>query len=528
MSDPEARRTAGRRTAAAVGLVAVAAPFLAVEIVPITDLPQQVSQVRLLLEILGGGGDGTYAVQWWHPNKLGLLPFLPSWPFGDAFTTGALGMAAIALAWAGSVHWLARCRDRDPAAALVASALVFHHVLYWGFPGFLLGFGVFALWLAEVLPRDGEVRPVRRRLLPLALALYCAHVLWLAVGTAVVAIVRLRDRAHLAATAACLAPAWILVSVWYPHLVATGFSSDVHWGGAPWERLTPGWVVESVLGGLASPVEPAFVVALTLWLVMAFAVRSGRRDLRSDHGPAAVDRPLLAVGGGLFTLALCLPGVAQHTILFAARWVPPAVALMLLAAPRPGIPGPRPRLATAAGLLILLAATTLRTWQTFEREELDGLRDAIEGVRPGDRVLGLDLFRTSERLDGYPFYHQYAWAAAERGAEPATSFAGLTTSLVVFRTLPHEVPWTPGLDWRARKLRASDLRWFDAVIAHADARGQELFEGDPQLEPEGPSRRWRLYRVLPARIDPEPAADTGHGSARPPENRAEERTVRGR
>ena len=56
---------------------ALLAPLLVVEIPPLTDLPQQVAQVRLLLETLGG--ESAYRIQLLDPNKLGYLPLLLGW-----------------------------------------------------------------------------------------------------------------------------------------------------------------------------------------------------------------------------------------------------------------------------------------------------------------------------------------------------------------------------------------------------------------------------------------------------------------
>ncbi len=74
----------------------VAVPFLAVEIPPITDLPQLTAQVRLLFEALGGSGD--YRVQWLTPNKLGYVPLLLAWPVGDPIAAARLGLFGLIIA----------------------------------------------------------------------------------------------------------------------------------------------------------------------------------------------------------------------------------------------------------------------------------------------------------------------------------------------------------------------------------------------------------------------------------------------
>jgi hypothetical protein len=85
-----------------------------------------------------------------------------------------------------------------------------------------------------------------------------------------------------------------------------------------------------------------------------------------------------------------------------------------------------------------------------------------------------------------------------RGGELSRTFANEASSLVVYRDLPRPYPWTDGLDWRADKVRRSDVAHFDFVLVHGGPPYQAMFLADERLRPVtgfGAESRWRLYRV---------------------------------
>ena len=252
-------------------------------------------------------------------------------------------------------------------------------------------------------------------------------------------------------------------------------------------RLHPGWLVGSAFGGLQGYVESLLALAVVGWLLLGLWQNRSRLAQASD-------RRLLLAGVGFALAALLLPEVHRHTIFFASRWTAPAAVFAVLALPPPRL-RPLAEGAVAWLLFAALIAATANRWIGFEREELAGLEQCLAELPPGQRVLGLDLVRTSPRIRGFPYYHLYAWAQVLHGGELNRSFADEGSSLVVFRDLPHEYPWTGGLDWRPRRLRISDVPHFDYAMIHGDATAHARFAADPKLIAVTSGGAWRLYRV---------------------------------
>ncbi len=476
---------------AAVCAALVAIPFLAVTIPPITDLPQQTAQIRLLGEALGDG-ESPYRVQWLHPNKLGYAPLALAWGLSDPLAAGRLGLLAIGLLWVGALHLLAAAAGRPPASAALASLFFFNHLTYWGILNFLVGLPLFALWLVllERLPaalgwRDGA------KLLLLAALLYQAHVLWLAGGVVWLVLAALAGRLPWGALVRRLAwvgPILLVAALWYPRLAESGFISETRWGRSPLGRLHPEWILNSAFGGIEGWAEPVVALAVLAWLVLGW--------LRRDRGSAA-HRGLLLAGLFFVGVALCLPGVQQSTVFFASRWLPVGVVLLTLASPPPRLV-PWLRAAVPYVLLASLVVATAAVWIDFENEELDGLHEALAALpalAPEERVLGLDFGHTSERLKGFPFYHLYAYAQVLRGGGLYHTFADFASSLVVYRDLPRQLPWTEGLDWQATKVRQSDMDHFRYAIVYGPESVHAVFLQDERLTPLTGGKPWRLYRV---------------------------------
>lgn len=485
--------------------LAVALPLWTTPFPPVTDLPQHVAQVRLWFETLAGTHpDGIrYVIQWETPYSLtywlmgGLWQVLPPVRVGPAI------LLLQALGWIGVVHWLAARRGRSSAAAALTTTLFFNHTLYWGFVSFTTGWPLFLLWVHVTT----QTVPVTRRrqllLVGLAALLYAAHALWFAMGLlwfGVLAVGLRRPWRKVLDEGLWLLPLAALAALMYSRIgYATALVEHKTVWRTPvvWRLFTP-WLPESVYGGLCGPVEPLALSGIGLWLVAGLVKHWCRWRAASD--------PAWLLAGGLCLLAgLLLPYQYQYTIEFAERWMPVAVACVLLGAPAWDSPLPGdgerqstgwPRAVATIGCVVFCGWTAL-VWHNFQRSYLPGLPEALAALPPQPRVVGLDFVKEIPHFRRRPLMQMPAYAQVLHGGTYSLSFAKFPQSFVRYET-DAVVGWTDGLEWSPERLTERDLGYFDFVLAVGDRWAHERLQTKfPQLQPVTGNEHspWRLYRI---------------------------------
>lgn len=483
-----------RMTRAILALLCVAfvvLPFLVSRFPPVTDLPQQAAQIRLFLQAVEDPGNSPYRIQWFTPYSLAYVILGAAWAAVGAFNAGRAGLALIGVLWVASIHWTAHRRNRSAAAATLACALWFNHVVYWGYYSFALGLPAFFLWFHVHVDRASERFTIKEALFVMSAGclLYMTHALWLVAGMVWLVIHALVFRPPvmgLMLRACALLFPLAAVALWYPTISTSVMSTPPVWLGSPFERLSYSVLTDSTLGGLRGPTEPILFGVISIWIILSVTTNL-KRLIR------LADRELLLAALVFFTFFLFLPDRYMLTISFATRWMPEAIILLLLALPAPSI---RPALAQGAALAVtaFFCIATSLTWMKFEREEMSGLYSALNALPPAPRVLGLDLIQRSTYIKKRPFMQTFAYAQVVKGGRLNFSFARLPSCLVVYKN-PESPPWTVGLEWYPQRVKESDLNYFDFVIINATEKDHELFRTTLRLGSVTSEGRWRVYRT---------------------------------
>jgi hypothetical protein len=235
-----------------------------------------------------------------------------------------------------------------------------------------------------------------------------------------------------------------------------GFTSETLWGLNPWERIFSGWVFHASLGGLTGLIEPCVLTAMALWV--AIGIFQNRYVLRDQF-----DINLLLCATLFILAALVLPVKFSNTLAFCDRWLPVGLSLLLLACPAPTLPKGMDKILALAVLATFCVATST-AWLDFERHEFSGITEAIADLPPGQRVIGVDLIQTSDKIKVWqPFIQTFAYAQVVKGGSLNFSFADFPNSLVYYSP-PRRITWTRGLEWDGAKTTPYDLLQFDYAL----------------------------------------------------------------
>jgi len=475
---------------AVLSCLLAAVPFLVVKFPPITDLPQHAAQVRLFGEALSQP-DSPYKIQWMTPYSPVYTVLGATWRVFGPMNAGRIGMLIIALLWIAVLHLLAARLKRSPLAASLASLLFFGHILYWGFYQFAFGWTLFLGWvmLTQVSFKNRFLEAAT--FFFASAVLYFAHVLWFFIAIGWLAAQHVLIKPSWQRTAARLAgalPLIILAFLWYPTLAEYGFRSKTVWSTVLFERLSPFWLVDASFGGLRGSFEFIFFGLLIAWLF--FGWLQNRREIRSG-----LDRQFFFFSLFFLLLAFVLPDLYTNTTRFSQRWVPPALAFLLL-----GFPAPRIKKNILTAFVAVAAAgfilVTSLNWVAFEKSEMSGLEESLSALPQAPRVIGLSFIKDSAIVRGRPFIQVFAYSQVLRGGQLNFSFADFGPSLVVYRQR-RRLPWTSGLEWFPERAKKGDLLYFDYALVNAEEKMHEAIALEAYLKPVTPEGRWRCYKVLP-------------------------------
>ncbi|NOY54004.1 MAG: hypothetical protein GXP58_10380 [Deltaproteobacteria bacterium] len=475
---------------AGISIVLTLFPFIFVEFPPATDLPQHLCQIYLLNKTLSGQTH-LYSINWYSPDNLVYLLIYAARNLFAPIFAGKLSLIVLVLSWGMAIHLLAWKRKRPLGNALLALLLVFNLSLYWGFLNFLIGWPFFVLWFMAALHPFSRRRGVL--LIFLSFLLYFCHALWFLIGAAWLLLYNLihwKGWKSLIYRLSPLFPTGLLAAFWYQSFSkvreSAGFDVAAHWVTSPLDRLAPGYLVNSMFGGIQGNTEAIAAVVILAWLLLSFFTNRNRFTEK-------IDKELLTAALLFLCIYFFAPEKYMNTIFFAQRWFPIVSIFLLLSFPAPALEHKIQQLSLGAVLAFFLFQTAW-AWHLFQTKEISGLRRSLMLLPAKQRVLGLDFVKTSRYIKGRPFLQTFAYAQAVKGGSLNFSFAEHASGIVQFRKQrpPH---WTPGLEWNAQWVKIRDILAFNYLLINGTQETQNIFDALPILKPVTKRGRWRLYRV---------------------------------
>jgi type IV secretory pathway VirJ component len=500
----------GARLLSALLLVALLAPCAFLSYLPMTDLPQHLAAVSILLHLDDPrfGFANWYAPAW--DRSLYALPYLLTMGLAPLVSL-EVGMRIVILLSLAllpiGVFALLRALGKPEWLVLLAFPLVYNRAFFWGFVNFQLGLGLALLALAIL------VRPPRGWASELTLAVLCALIvvthpygllilagyifLWLLLG----------ERRALARHALALSPLALGLLVW--GLWSGGSQGPPAYVFSPLlERLDD--FEESALGGYRDASEARLLLGfLAAWAVLAapaFPATRARWRALSHH-----ERVLFAFTAVNLLLYAVVPSYTHLVGEAHARHAVIVVTLLPVLAARGGSLR-RARWAKAA-LAILAAITIAIAWVHLIRfdREARGFDQVVERIPFGARVVGLIWDANGGVMRTKPYWHFTAYAQAHRGGLIADSFPRKYRNIPVrMREGLQLPPSPPTLDSKPYLFDYDSFGFaYDHIVMRmGETKGRDRFPVFPyQLVYEAPP--WQLWRARPRSEAPPESLDAG-------------------
>jgi hypothetical protein len=463
---------------------------MAVQFPPIMDLPQQVSQIRLLGEWLNNDPDhAQYTIQWFKPGNASYIIMGGCWSLFGPDNAGRAYLIVNIFIWVISIHVLAARLSKPVAVAILGSILAYNLSFYCGFLSFLLGFPFF-LFLIYVL-KSYSVRTWQGVLMWIAggLLLYSAHILWFFFGISFVIIQSLlhrENKADLLLKLASFVTLGLVAVPWSIDLSRSVWKKEPLWVLIPFiERLSPTVIVHAALGSLTSPILYLCLAAIATYILIVILIH--KKDLWES-----IDKDLLLASAMLLLATQVLPDLFAGTLFFSDRWLAPGIVALLLSLHC--IPWNPQILASSFCVIVgLYSAVTTVNWMEFEKEEMSGLTQAISALPASSSVFGVALNPESNILTGVPRLHMFAYAQVLKGGKLNFSFAQFHNSLVMFKD-PR--PLWGRILVQLREVPPLPLLYgHEYLLVGADDSHHRHLASTPYLRARTNSGNWRLYKI---------------------------------
>ena len=472
-----------------------ALPFFVARFVPAVDLPQHLAQIRLFWETLHGQHEGVFVINWFSPNTLVYIVLGLCYVLFPAIIAGKITLYLLMLGWVAGVFAIARFRNRSAATAILCCLFVFNACLYWGMINHLIGFPFFALWLYLLSTEHATTGSVAAvvKLALCAMVLLLCHILWFGLAMAALILSDFQSRpgrTKLLQHGLAVVPAVVFAAIWLPHLErmrSRDFATEAVWVTSPFERLSPSVMLDAAFGGIKGATEPVIGIMLAGWLL--YTIVSAARNRFEG-----TDRLLVSLAGVLFLVVLAGPDMYVNTDAFSSRWAPVAFLLLFLGLPQPK--APRLALLIAPLLLVMiLSIATALSWKKYNEEELSGLESCLVMIPENQRVLGIDLIKTSDWIKGRPYLQLFSYAQVLHGGDINFTFAAHGSGIVVVGE-KYRRYWHGSLEWSGERATLDDLGTSERILINAGEQTHALLVRQGLLRPLTANGYWRLYEFV--------------------------------
>lgn len=500
--------------ALALSLYVVAAPFLAAEYPPITDLPFHAASASILRHYL----DPSFRFQ-----EQFSLHFLES-PYWSLYGLGAFFALFLPITWAtklasivlllllpAGLSVLAVGMKKSPLMGLLALPLVWNTLTHWGFVNFMAAIGLFAMAVGNTLLL--LERPSSSRQLTLALvlvAIFSTHIfrfpfaLAAVLGTAVLMYPTTRRFSPIVVP---MLPSLSLMGTWLlvrPKELSTAGMEHLQ---LHWERLKE---IQGLLFGALTGPEEQRLFQQSFRIVIGVALAAAFLKLAEQQNPIeAVSSRALRFSVSAHLAVLCMAAVFLGLFLVLPMqigiwwYVYPreivSTAFMLLALV-PNLPralwARLPLLGFIAYGSIAQAALVRQNFEKIDATAADFRR--ITKHIPQAPKLGYIVWdRDHPSFNTHPFLHLPAWIQAEKGGWLSFHFVSWNASPIRYReNSPSVPPPTPSrFEWTPERF---DLKtrgaFFDWFLVRRAQGPDPRFGSDPTLILVDRAGPYWLYR----------------------------------
>ncbi len=499
----------------ALALLALASvlPLWSVEVLPFSDIPEQIAVIATLRHWSDSAFSGPYVFEFGKSQYVlyHLVGALLAIPFGTAERANLVLLSMVGIALPFSFRALLRALGRDERLAVFAVTVFWSRPLLMGFLPYIAAMPAVVYGLALAV-RQWE-SPRSKRAVGLALltiALFFLHVdpfvvfvLALALMRSVLFVRSLRDRRTLTAAIgdALRDSLWVL-----PALAV----------GATWSAF--GSLRSSVNHGHLSYLPPDVLVrelpawshdiwrshvdeacSIVVWLAFAVLLIQRPNGRRDGSKTALAAMPFLA-SAACYVLLPYNVGPAVMLNVRVAVFV--VLFIVLFVGHLEGKRALVPLVAVAIASLVNFA-NTARELRRIEAEELGATSRLLDGIPAGARLLTLPFHVTSPRTHWAPWTFVGAYHRVRHGGVASFSFSEIEHWPVHYA--PAAAPPQKGLFWTFNACsyrNAVDGEYYDYVLARGSVDPFRDAPPGPVFERVGGARDFVLYKKNLARTNP--------------------------